>query len=136
MPVWVTITVSIIGSAAVFSFVEFLITRKDKKQDKKGEVLEAIKKLDEKIDALEARMEEEKATNARIRILGFSDEIMHGVLHSEESFNQALQDITAYEKYCEKHPDYKNAKAKVAIANVQTVYEKCVREGGFLGIKS
>lgn len=135
MPVWVTITVSIIGSAAVFSFVEFLITRKDKKQDKKGEVLEAIKKLDEKIDALEARMEEEKATNARIRILGFSDEIMHGVLHSEESFNQALQDITIYEKYCSIHPEYKNAKAKVAISNVQNVYEKCVHDGGFLGMK-
>lgn len=80
-------------------------------------------------------MEESNATNARIRILGFSDEIMHSVLHSEESFNQALQDITEYEKYCDRHPEYKNARAKVAIANIQGTYERCVKEGSFLGMR-
>ena len=80
-------------------------------------------------------MAEETATNARIRILGYSDEIMHGVRHSEESFNQALQDITVYEKYCDGHPDYKNARAKVAIANIQSTYENCVKEGSFLGMR-
>lgn len=141
-----TVFASVVGGGAVFAFIQFLITRKDNKTDKKNEVLEAIKALETKIDtqrqdtddrftALENRMAEERATNSRIRILGFSDEIMHGVLHSEESFNQALQDITEYEKYCEKHPDYKNARAKVAISNIQTVYEKCVHEGNFLGMR-
>ncbi len=142
----ITVFVSVVGGGALLAFIQFLITRGDAKMEKKNEVLEAIKSLEAKIDtqkkdtddrfnALEHRMAEERTTNARIRILGFSDEIMHGVLHSEESFNQTLQDITMYEKYCEKHPDYKNARAKVAIANIQAIYEKCVREGSFLGMR-
>lgn len=142
----ITIFASVIGGGAFLAFIQFMITRKDGKEDKKNEVLEAIKNLEIKIDTqgketderftkLEERMKEEKATNARIRILGFSDEIMHGVLHSEESFNQTLQDITQYEAYCSKHPDYKNARAKVAISNIQSVYEKCVRDGSFLGMR-
>lgn len=142
----ITVFVSVVGGGALLAFIQFLITRKDNKTEKKNEVLEAIKGLEAKIDtqkqdtddrftALEARMEEERTTNARIRILGFSDEIMHGFRHSEESFNQSLQDITMYNQYCKHHPEYENARAKVAIANIQTVYERCVREGDFLGMK-
>ena len=141
-----TALIGALGGGGILGFVQFLISRKDSKNDKKDEILEAVtdikKKLetqkkdtDDRFTALEERMEEQQATDCRIRILSFSDEIMHGVLHSEESFNQCLQDITIYEKYCDKHTDYKNARAKVAISNVQTVYEKCVHEGGFLGMR-
>lgn len=154
MPIWLTILVAVVGSSALFGFFQFMISRHDNKKkeqkeareaEKKNELLEAVQTLTSKIDAnrkesderfnaLEERMDEERATNARIRILDFSDEIMHGVLHSEESFNQVLQDITDYDEYCEKHPNYKNARAKVAIANIQHVYENCVRECSFLGM--
>lgn len=93
------------------------------------------KESDERFNAIEKRMAEERAANARIRILNYSDEIMHGVLHSEESFNQILDDITQYENYCDKHPNYTNARAKLAVANINKVYEKCVNECSFLGMR-
>ena len=149
MPTWASLLISMAGfvlGGGFLGFLQHMIDRHDAKKGKKSATLEAIEKLETKIDsqakdiderftAIESRMDRENATDARIRILGFSDEIMHGVRHSEESFNQALQDITQYEKYCDKHPDYKNARAKVAIANIQTTYEKCVKEGDFLGMK-
>lgn len=149
MPTWASVLISMAGfvlGGGFLGFLQFVINRHDEKKGKKSATLNAIKALETKIDgqakavderftALENRMDKENATDARIRILSFSDEIMHGVRHSEESFNQALADITSYEKYCEKHAEYKNARAKAAIANVQAVYEKCVRDGNFLGMK-
>lgn len=146
MPTWVSVLISMAGfvlGGGFLGFLQYMINRHDEKKGKRSATLEAIKALEAKIDsqvkdmddrfsAIESRMDSENATDARIRILRFSDEIMHGVRHSEESFNQCLQDITLYEKYCGKHPDYKNARAKVAIANVQSVYERCVRESDFL----
>jgi len=149
MPIWANFLLSIGGfilGGGFLGFLQYLINRHDEKKGKKSETLMAIKTLqindetqrkemNERFTALENRLDRENATNARIRILSYSDEIMHGVRHSEESFNQALQDITVYEKYCEGHSDYKNARAKVAIANIQSTYEHCVKEGSFLGMK-
>ena len=156
MPTWASLLISMAGfvlGGGFLGFLQHMIDRHDAKKGKKSAEVEAIEKLEGKIDnqakdmdkrfedidkrfnLLSERMDMENATDARIRILGFSDEIMHGVRHSEESFNQVLQDITGYEKYCDKHEDYKNARAKAAIANIQTTYEKCVREGDFLDMK-
>lgn len=69
---------------------------------------------------------------ARYRILRFDDEIRHKEKHTEEHFNQILEDIDAYEKYCQGHPDYKNSKAVMAINNVKDTYRRCKEENSFL----
>lgn len=118
MPTWVSVLISFGGfilGGGFLGFLQHMIDRHDQKKGKKSAEVEAIEKLETKIDtqkkdmdkrfedidrrftALSQRMDMENATDARIRILGFSDEIMHGVRHSEESFNQVLQDITGYE---------------------------------------
>ena len=156
MPTWVSILISMTGfvlGGGFLGFMQFLISRHDEKKGKKSKELEAINALEAKVDnqerkmeqrftdvdrkfaSLIARMDEDNANDARIRILNFSDEIMHKRRHSEESFNQSLSDITLYEAYCDGHPSYKNARAKVAIANIQATYERCVKEGSFLGMK-
>ena len=81
---------------------------------------------------LTGELAEDRATNARIRILRFSDEVRHGVLHSKESFDQVNLDIDTYHRYCEDHPEYKNNRAVMAIANIQRVYAKCLENNGFL----
>jgi len=68
----------------------------------------------------------------RLRILRFNDEILQGKLHTKEHFDEILDDITEYERYCELHPGYKNSKAGMAISNVEAVYQKCLAEKGFL----
>ena len=64
----------------------------------------------------------------RIRILRFSDELRRGVNHSEESFNNVLEDIDNYTEYCVEHEDvYINSKAYAAIRNIKSVHDRCIR---------
>ena len=49
-----------------------------------------------------------------------------------DSVNQILDDITKYERYCEEHPNFKNARTVATQKIIMEVYQKCVREGSFL----
>lgn len=55
MPIWLTLLITVLGSAAFFSFIQFLITRWDKKKDKKEEREDTIK---EDIDSIKAGIQE------------------------------------------------------------------------------
>lgn len=78
------------------------------------------------------RLDRTDAENARYRILRFADEIRHDTLHTEEHFNQIIDDIDIYEHYCETHPSYPNNKAEVSIRSIKDVYRKCEKENTFL----
>ena len=84
------------------------------------------------LSRLETMIAENEATTCRYRILRFNDEILHGQRHTKEHFDQILEDITRYEKYCEGHPEYENNKAVLAIDNITRVYRKCSDENAFL----
>lgn len=76
--------------------------------------------------------EDEKARNSRYRILRFYDEICEGRKHSESHFEDILDDIDAYEKYCEAHPNFKNNRGHLAMRRIKEVYAKIKNSGGFL----
>ena len=78
------------------------------------------------------RMDKDDADGCRTRILRFADELRRDVKHSEEFFNQILDDISDYERYCTEHPEYKNSKAVNAIAEIDKVYQKCMEKNSFL----
>lgn len=78
------------------------------------------------------KIDENEAKNARYRILRFDDEIRHEKKHTEEHFNQILDDIDMYDEYCREHPKYPNSKAVLAIENIKRVYAKCKNEDSFL----
>lgn len=78
------------------------------------------------------KIEEVDAKNARYRIIRFNDEIRHNVRHTEEHFNQIIDDIDTYEKYCRTHPKFPNGKGVHSVANVKKIYEKCSDENSFL----
>lgn len=67
-----------------------------------------------------------------IRILRFDDEVRHDDKHTKEHFDQILEDITKYERFCKDNPDFENNKASLAIDNIKKVYKKCTDEGTFL----
>lgn len=81
--------------------------------------------LNEKMDANEAK-------TARYRILRFDDEIRHKIRHSKEHFDQIIEDVDTYERYCQDHPRFPNGKAVSATDNVKRTYEKCKAENSFL----
>lgn len=68
----------------------------------------------------------------RTRILRFNDELIRGLHHTKEHFDDVLDDITEYTRYCREHEDFENEKAVEAIANVKRVYRHCEETGGFL----
>ena len=75
---------------------------------------------------------EDKALDARRRILQFADEIRRKIHHSEEHFNNAFEDIDYYKTYCRDHSDFENDKARISIKIIEETYDHCVRENDFL----
>lgn len=122
---YLTILVTILGSAGVFSFIEYLITRRDKRTG----MLAEIKK---EIDELKVLRLHDRATDARRRILRASDEVQVGTQHSREWWDQIIEDITEYEKYCLSHANYENNKAKIAIKELTECYEQRRERQDFL----
>lgn len=127
-----TIFSAVVGGGALLSFIQFLINRHDIKNGKYAGITTALSEIKKDVDALRAELDRDRATDARIRILSFSDEILHSVRHSKESFDQVNSDIDAYRKYCDRNPQFKNNKAVMAIANIERVYESCLERNDFL----
>ena len=88
-----------------------------------------IKKANE---SLESKFDKRNADACRTRILRFVDELRRGVGHSEEFYNQILEDITDYENYCATHEGYKNGKAENAIRHIKEEYNRCFENDDFL----
>ena len=128
----VTIVLSIFGGGALLTFLQFLITRHDKKKGKHKSLMDAIGAVRKDLDELREEINEDRAVNARIRILSFSDEVQRNIRHSKESFDQINSDIDTYRRYCDKHTDFKNNRAVMAIANIERVYADCMKTHDFL----
>ena len=99
-----------------------------------------FEELNEKVDAVQKEVGDLRADqsrgrtdDARYRILRFYDELLHGVNHTKEHFEQIIYDIDTYEKFCAAHKDtYKNNMADLAIDGIRRVYKRCEQEGSFL----
>lgn len=87
-----------------------------------GDVLDRIeantKRLNEHIENDAVK----EAKSCRMRIIRFNDEELSGREHSKEHWNDVLDDIDWYERYCAEHPDYKNNKAMLTIENIKCIY--------------
>ena len=118
--------------ASLVSLIQFFVSRKDKKNDRIDAIAIAVTEIKNDQVSMRNEIAEDRATDARIRILGFSDEVRHNVKHSKESFDQINLDIDTYRRYCDGHPDYKNNRAVMAIANIERVYAECLRKQDFL----
>ena len=135
--------VSILLGGGILGFIQFLLKRKYEKEDKHDEVIEAINKLDEKVDerfnTLDKKIEEvdkkgdeRAAVSSRVRILRFRDEMLEGKSHTHDSFQQVLTDIDDYEQYCETHPDFKNNQTLRTIEHIKTNYDERLDKNDFL----
>lgn len=126
-----TLVGGLLGGGLI-GLIEFLIRRSDEKKDKNSEVLAALKSIKDKIVGIESRMDKENADNARRNILSFDDELRRGMEHSEESFNQVLQDIKYYRNFCRTHADYENDRATSAITHIRETYQRVKNENKFI----
>lgn len=121
----IAVVVAVLASSGLWGIIQYLISRRDKTAEKIDKIMEIVTEVSERVDA-------SNATNARTRILRFDDELINGIHHSREYFQQVLEEIDTYEKYCGKHPDYKNNACILAIEHIRKVYTKLIDEGGFI----
>lgn len=77
--------------------------------------------------------DERNADAHRAKILAFNTELLRGIDHTREDFIEVLAEIDQYESYCRTHPEYKNNRAKHAIANIGRVYDGRLAKHDFLG---
>ena len=126
-----TLVGGLLGGGLI-GLIEFLIRRSDEKKDKNSEVLDTLAAIKDRIIGIESRMDKENADEARRNILFFDDELRRDVDHSEESFNQVLEDIKFYRNYCRTHTDYENDKAVSATSHIRETYQHVKNENKFI----
>lgn len=117
-----TIIVAIIGSGALFSFIQYLIALFFSRKDKS-------KEIEKKIDSLADKVDRNQAVLARTHILRFSDELKNGIEHSAEYFRQQLDDCDTYDAFCRSHPDFKNSYTEIANKHIKETFERLTKEG-------
>lgn len=100
--------------------------------DKMDAMNDRVDMLSSKVDQSEARQAERDAKLARNHILRFGDEVRIGTRHSKESFDEVLADITAYEAYCQAHPEFPNHRTRAAEKFITETYDRCLKEDSFL----
>ena len=127
----IAIVIAVIGSNALWGFIQFLIQRKDNKNDCSKKIIEMIEKLSEKIDRLDGELSERSAISCRVRILKFMDEILEGWSHSYDSYTQVLQDITNYTNYCAANPTFKNHQTVATIEYIKNDYQEHLEKNDF-----
>ena len=102
-----------------------------------AELTETKQKLEETKEKLEEHvtMDDERYMDLhRARILQFNTELIRGLKHTEEDFNDIMHDITCYERYCKTHPEYPNNRAVHAIKNINRIFDERMAKGDFLYI--
>ena len=120
----------------VITVIPTIIANRKKTQDSIKESNEATKKQFESIKSdLDSHVKDYEAARAasqRYRILRFYDEVCEGRRHSESHFEDILDDIDAYEAYCEAHKEFRNNRGHVAMQYIRDIYGKIKAKGGFL----
>lgn len=96
------------------------------------EVLDEVEQLKKDVRRIENTMDERNALNARTKILRFGDELLHGVKHTKDAFDDILIAIDEYDKYCRSHEGFKNKITEHAEQKINDTYHKCMDENSFL----
>ena len=131
MELVIAVIVAVVGSNALWGFIQFLVQRKDNKDECGKKIIEMIQKLDGKIDKLDDELGERSAISCRVRIIKFMDEILEGWSHSHDSYVQVMQDITDYLRYCAEHPEFKNHQTEATIAHIKADYQERLEKNDF-----
>lgn len=147
--------VSVVVLKGLFDYIMQRRKRRDDLEDAETEearrILEAIRSfktdIKEEMDFIRAaihgtreevadlayRQERSEAIQCRVRFMLFADELVHGEpRHSKDHYEQTMEDIKDYMKYCEKHPEFKNDITEASIELIQERFKEHLRKNDFL----
>lgn len=126
------ILLTALASSGFFSLIQFLIKRHDDKNGKRAELDKKIDSIQKDIDDLRSEIKKSDALQARRRILRFNDELLSGLKHSKEAFDDVIDDTDIYEKFVTENPTFINNKCVLAKQHIKDTYLKCEKEASFL----
>lgn len=126
------ILLTALASSGFFSLIQFLIKRHDDKNGKRAELDKKIDSIQKDIDDLRSEIKKSDALQARRRILRFNDELLSGLKHSKEAFDDIIDDTDIYEKFVTENPTFINNKCVLAKQHIKDTYLKCEKEASFL----
>lgn len=134
------VVAAIIGGAITLinSILQRKWLQKDKNEDKNNEILTEISEIKTKFDdhikdeaEWRKQMQFKDMKASRVRILKFNNEILQGINHTKEFYDEILDEIDEYELSCQKYDEFINNKAKYAIKNVKDSYRQKMAENTF-----
>lgn len=103
------------------------------------EVIDDLNEIKKEVETLKVNTklkndedEKKEALEARRRILRFADECRRKEKHSQEYFNNVLEDISSYKDYCDRNKNFENEKAVMAIAIIDKIYNHAFETNDFL----
>lgn len=97
-----------------------------------SELIAKVDALSDDIANMKRIEDERESVRIRMAILDFCEELYKDERHSKERFDQILQYITDYRKYCNDHPSFPNEKAQLSIAHIEAVYKRRLDKHDFL----
>ena len=127
MDIWQMI-LTFVGGGSFLAFLEFLIKRHDDKNGKNREILNAISKLSDDVNQVKEDADRRDAILSRTHILRFRDELYNDMKHTSEYFEQTIDDIVVYERYCDSHPDFRNGRTTEASQFIREEYRRLFKE--------
>lgn len=94
-----------------------------------------IDHMNDNVESLYQSYDEEKAVQARVRILRFNCDLIlakkHGDTLSKDLFDQTLLDIDRYNAYCASNPAFKNSITIASATNIMNEYQECLKNSSF-----
>lgn len=125
------IIIAVVSSGAFFTFIQFLITRRDNKKLELKGIKDEIVEIKAHLVKLDKKNEQQDARTSRTRILRFDDELVEGRQHSREYFLQILDDCEIYEAWAKANPEIKNGYAKAAVKHIRKTYDELIEKGAW-----
>lgn len=125
-------TISFILGGSFLGFLQFLISRRDAKNDRFGAIVKELAELRSEVRALDEKGDMRDAIESRVRILRFNDELLEGRKHTKDSYDQVMSDITVYDAYCDANPKFKNNQTAMTVANINKSYAERLEKHDFL----
>lgn len=119
-----TIVMAVFASSGFWAFIQYLINHHDGTRKELQAISAQVARLAEKVDS-------NAAVLARTHILRFDDELLNGVVHSQEYFRQQMDDIDTYEDFCKAHPDFRNSYTTIASEHIRDTYKKLLEKREF-----
>lgn len=120
----IPLVIAIVGSGGFTALVTALIGARQRKKDKDDAVMKELRTIAKSVDEQKNATEERFIRLDRSAIIKFADEISRKLEHSSEAFDDILEAIDRYDKYCKAHDDFKNSKTTISAKLIKETYEQ------------